>query len=116
MKPKKESLYVPISEVAQLLNVKTHVLYYWEKKIPQLKPYKISNRKFYKKDQLELLFKVKKLVEEGYTLEGVKKSLSLKKLEQPALFNPKEIITQEKVLRKVIKEVLKELKDIYRSL
>lgn len=118
MKPKKplETLYVPLSEVAQLLKIKPHVLYYWEKKIPQLKPYRISNRKFYKKDQLELLFKVKKLIEEGYTLEGVKKSLNLQKLEQPALFSPKEVLTKEKALKKLIKEVIKELKEIYKSL
>jgi len=107
-----EILYVPLSEVARVLNVKTHVLYYWEKKFPELKPYKISQRKFYKKDQIELLKRIKELTEEGYTLEAVKKLL----LSPKKKVKLKKEEPSSKEVKQVVREVLEELKRIYESL
>uniref|UniRef100_A0A7C4JQG6 MerR family transcriptional regulator n=1 Tax=Thermodesulfobacterium geofontis TaxID=1295609 RepID=A0A7C4JQG6_9BACT len=70
-----EGLYISFSEVTKLLKVKPHILIYWEKKIPQLKPYRIANRKFYKRNQVNLLLKIKELLDEGYSLEGIRKNL-----------------------------------------
>lgn len=114
MKPDKNlksGLYVSFSQAAKLLKIKPHVLIYWEKKIPLLKPYRIANRKFFKKEQLNLLFKVKTLLNEGYTLEGIRKFLQKEKpkTSQLSLF-------QERDLKKVLKEVLKDLKKIYEKL
>ncbi|MCD6489995.1 MAG: MerR family transcriptional regulator [Thermodesulfobacterium sp.] len=103
----KEGLYISFSKAVKILKVKPHILLYWEKKIPQLKAYRISNRKFYKKEQIKLLTRVKKLLEEGYSLEGIKKIL---KQEHPAKSST------EKDPKKIIKEVLKELKEIYKNL
>jgi DNA-binding transcriptional MerR regulator len=102
-----EGLYISFSKVATLLKVKPHVLLYWEKKIPQLKPYRISNRKFYKKEQIVLLTKVKRLIEEGYSLEGIKKILKKEGIKETV---------PEKDLKEIIEEVLKELKEIYEKL
>ena len=100
-------LYISFTQTAKLLKVKPHILLYWEKKIPQLKPYRIANRKFYKKEQLNLLIKIKNLLEEGYSLEGIKKIIK-----KEFSFKP----STEKDSKKIIKEVLQELKEIYKKL
>ncbi len=102
-----EGLYISFSKVANLLKVKPHILLYWEKKIPQLKPYRISNRKFYKREQVVLLTKVKELLDEGYSLDGIKKLLKKEEVKKAG---------SEKDYKKVIEEVLKELKEIYEKL
>ncbi len=100
-KAEKKALYISFSDVARELDVKPHVLRYWEKKIPRIKSCKISNRKFFKRSQVALIFKVKKLLEEGYSLEGIKKILE------------KEGVSQEEKLKK---ELLEELEELYRKL
>jgi DNA-binding transcriptional MerR regulator len=96
------TLYISFSEVAKQLNIKPHILRYWEKRIPQLKTRKISNRKFFKKSQVEIIFRIKKLLEEGYTLEGIKRLLQNKKS-----------VIQKEALKE---ELLKELEAIYKRL
>lgn len=106
-----KSLYISFQEVAKILEVKPHVLYYWEKKLPQIKPYIISQRRFYKKEQLDVLFLIKKLLDEGYTLSGIKKILVKKK----KLQIPKKEFSKEEI-QKIINEVINELKEIYNRL
>ncbi len=117
-KKRDESLYVPLSEVAKTLDIKPHVLYYWEKKFPQLKPYKIAQRKFYKKEQIGLLKTIKEMLEEGYTLEGIKKILEKGKTTLSAYKKSQSF--KKELLKKdheeLLKEVLNELKEIYKSL
>ncbi len=111
------ALYIPLSKVAESLNLKPHILYYWEKKFPELKPYKISQRKFYKEEQIELLKKIKHLTEQGYTLDAAKKLI---KSHKNLVFSKEKVSTQKKKgkkdLSEVLKEVLKELKEIYKAL
>jgi len=102
-----EGLYISFSKAVKILKVKPHILLYWEKKIPQLRAYRISNRKFYKKEQIRLLTRVKELLEEGYSLEGIKKILKKEPSAKPST---------EKDPKKIIEEVLKELKEIYKKL
>lgn len=116
LKNSEETLYIPLSKVVKLLKIKPYILYYWEKRIPQLKPYRISNRKFYKKEQLKLLFEVKTLLEKGYTLEGVKKLLQQKDTKKDLLTSSIEPSSREKLLERILKEVLEELKNIYQTL
>ncbi|PMP67194.1 MAG: hypothetical protein C0190_03755 [Thermodesulfobacterium geofontis] len=106
-----ERLYISFSKVVKLLNTKPHILIYWEKKIPQLKPYRIANRKFYKKEQVNLLLKVKKLLEEGYSLEGIKKALMKGEFKETS---PE--LHSERDIKKLIKEILNELKELYKNL
>ena len=70
-------LYYSISEVAELLSVNTSLIRYWEKEFPQLKPNKIANgeRRFTQKD-IDLLKQIQTLLkDQGYTIEGARKSL-----------------------------------------
>lgn len=120
-KDSEESLYIPFSRVAKLLKVKPYVLCYWEKKIPQLKSYRISNRKFYKREQIEILLEVKTLIEKGYTLEGIKKHLQERtkereKTEKTLTLASVQGSLREKQLEKILKEVLEELKRLSQML
>jgi DNA-binding transcriptional MerR regulator len=61
-----------IGEVERLTGIKIHVLRYWEEVIPFIRPRKDdSGRRFYSARDVELLSRIKYLVEERkYTLEG----------------------------------------------
>lgn len=72
-----EKLYYSIGEVAEMFEVNTSLIRFWEKEFAQLQPRKNSrgNRVYSKKD-LELFKKIHHLVKEkGFTLEGAKNAL-----------------------------------------
>lgn len=71
-----EKIYYTIGEVADMFDVNTSLIRFWEKEFPQLQPRKNArgNRVYTKKD-LELFRKIHHLVKErGYTLEGAKQA------------------------------------------
>jgi len=75
--PELTKLYYTISEVADMFDVSTSLLRYWESEFPSLKPKKDrrGDRKFQVKDIKELQ-QIHHLVKErGFTLEGAKKEL-----------------------------------------
>ena len=67
---KKSSAYKSISEVAELLNLinnstgkpNTHTLRYWETQFSQIKPTLINKRRYYTKDQIDLIRLIKFLL------------------------------------------------------
>ena len=68
--------YFTIGEVAQLCEVKTHVLRYWEQEFEQIKPVKRSNRRYYQRQDVIIIRQVKSLLhEQGYTISGAKQWL-----------------------------------------
>lgn len=70
-------LYYSIGEVAEMLNVNSSLLRFWEKEFDIIKPQKNNkgNRIYTKKD-LQSLKLIHYLVKErGFTLEGAKKKL-----------------------------------------
>jgi len=80
-----EKLYFSIGEVAEMFDVNSSLIRFWEKEFPQLQPRKNNrgNRVYSKKD-IELFRKIHHLVKEkGYTLEGAKNALR-KKVEPEA--------------------------------
>ena len=62
----------PIGEVERATGVKAHVLRYWEEAIPLIRPRKdAQGRRFYGARDVELISRVKHLVQEKkYTLAG----------------------------------------------
>ena len=66
-----------IGEVAKALNIRQHVLRYWEEQFPMLKPLKRSGgRRYYRPEDVTLVETIDRLVHrEGYTLKGAKKAL-----------------------------------------
>jgi DNA-binding transcriptional MerR regulator len=72
-----QRLYYSITEVSKIIGEEQHVLRYWEREFPQLKPVKnrAGNRVYTKKD-LEVLGAIKKLLrDERYTVAGAKEHL-----------------------------------------
>lgn len=66
-----------ISEIEILTGVKAHVLRYWEEHVPLFSPKKdLSGRRFYTQNDLELIFRLKFLInEKKFTVEGAGKEL-----------------------------------------
>ena len=75
---KEEGALRTIGEVAAALDIKPHVLRYWEQQFPMLEPLKRSGgRRYYRPEDVELLERIDRLVNrEGYTLKGAKKALT----------------------------------------
>ena len=70
--------YFKIGEVAEIVGVEPYVLRYWESEFPALRPIKSrSQQRMYRKRDVELLLKIKKLLyEDMYTIAGAKKQLN----------------------------------------
>src|SRR5262249_60083329 len=66
-----------ISEVAEQLGVKKHVLRFWEVKFPEIKPRKRGGgRRLYRPADVELLVAIRNLLQNaGYKIEGVQRLL-----------------------------------------
>ncbi|MBF0187574.1 MAG: MerR family transcriptional regulator [Magnetococcales bacterium] len=75
--PLPDKLYFSISEVAEIVDVAAHVLRYWEKKFPQVKPVKRSgNRRFYQSRDVHILLEIRHLLyERRFTVSGAQKYL-----------------------------------------
>lgn len=67
-----------IGEVAKALDIRQHVLRYWEEQFPELRPVKRSGgRRYYRPEDIRLLATIDRLVHrEGYTLKGARKVLA----------------------------------------
>lgn len=66
-----------ISEVAEWLEVPTHVLRFWESRFAQVKPVKrAGGRRYYRPSDMRLIGGIKKLLhDDGMTIRGVQKLL-----------------------------------------
>lgn len=75
--PQLNKRYYTIGEVAEIFDVNTSLLRYWEKEFPKLHPKKNKkgNRAYTPKDieQIRLLYHLVK--ERGFTIEGARKKL-----------------------------------------
>jgi DNA-binding transcriptional MerR regulator len=70
-------LYYSISEVAELVNVKAHVLRYWETQFKMLHPRKnrAGNRSYRVKD-VKMALRIKRLLyDEGFTIAGARRKI-----------------------------------------
>jgi len=75
---KSENAFRTIGEMSRELNVKTHILRYWEEQFPMLNPLKrAGGRRHYRREDVDLLKTINRLVnDEGYTIKGARKHLS----------------------------------------
>ena len=69
--------YYSIGEVCELVDLKPHVLRYWETQFPVLNPSKNrSGNRVYQRKEIKLILLVKQLLyDEKYTIEGAKQKL-----------------------------------------
>lgn len=66
--------YFTIGEVAELCDVKQHVLRYWETEFPSLDPVKRrGNRRYYQRHEVLMVRQIRSLLyEQGYTIGGAR--------------------------------------------
>ena len=66
-----------IGEAAELLNLRTSVLRFWEEKFPQIDPYYTEKgQRIYTESHIALLRRIRHLLhEQGLTIEGAKRVL-----------------------------------------
>lgn len=76
-------LYYSIGEVADMFNVNTSLIRFWEKEFTTLKPKKNNkgNRLFTPKEILKIQSIYQLVKDKGYTLEGAKKALKSKTID-----------------------------------
>ena len=76
--PIPDKYYFTIGEVSRLCGVAQHVLRYWEKVFPELKPAKRrGSRRYYRHQDIYLIRQIRDLLyRQGYTVSGAKKQLS----------------------------------------
>ena len=82
--PKKQ--YFRIGEVARLLDVPSHVLRYWETEFRAVRPSKsASGQRVYSRRDVERLQLIKRLLrDERYTIEGARRALKERGLDDDA--------------------------------
>ncbi len=91
-----------MEEAEKMIRVEGRVLQFWEEHIPFFNPVINEKGKFYRKEDLEIFFKIKDLLyKEGLTLSGVRRRLLQEKKEWDG--SP---------LYHLLKEVKKELQGI----
>jgi len=107
-----DKLYYKIGEVADVLQIRTSVLRFWESEFSFLRPEKsTTGQRLYTKKEVELIFQVKRLLyDEKFTIEGVRKRISPK----GKLINSDDLLEQPGAidLTGLLREVKQELKDI----
>ena len=122
---KSKSAFRTIAEVADELDVATHVLRFWETKFPQIKPMKRNGgRRYYRPDDVELVRKIRDLLyNQRYTIEGVQKLIKEKGLKafigeeiMPDFFETPEDMTLGEDIRALLTSVVKELNQIHKEL
>ncbi|MDC7125242.1 MAG: MerR family transcriptional regulator [Spirochaetales bacterium] len=69
--------YLGISEICRLLDVKPHVLRYWEQEFELVSPRKDrTGKRLYSRNDINTLFRIKHLLyDEKYTIEGAKQRI-----------------------------------------
>lgn len=82
--PKKQ--YFRIGEVARLLDIPSHVLRYWETEFRAVRPIKsASGQRVYSRRDVERLQLIKRLLrDERYTIEGARRALKERGLDDDA--------------------------------
>ncbi len=108
--PKIEKLYYSIGEVAEMFDVNTSLIRFWEKEFDIIKPHKNKkgNRLFTPQDidNFHLIFFLVK--EKGMTLKGAKKKL---KENREDTINNFEIVSRLKKIRSLLIEIRDNIDD-----
>lgn len=110
--PSEAKLYRPISEVAEVVGVKPHVLRYWETQFSMLRPRKNrAGNRMYRPEEVKLLLRIKELLyDRRFTIAGARGHL-LAQRKEPAPRQP-EAATHESERKLLLHEVKTGLRQI----
>ena len=103
-----EKLYYSIGEVAEMFDVSTSLIRYWENEFDVLKPKKNKkgNRLFTREDLSNLKVIYHLVKERGFTLDGAKNQI---KENKKATYNRVEMIEKLKGIRSFLEELKEDL-------
>ena len=112
--------YFKIGEVSTLTQLEAYVLRYWETEFKMIRPVRFgSNQRMYRRKDVEIIFKIKKLLyEEGFTIAGARKKLLHHSKEEKKI-TPQAVETEiagASGLDPLIREIHRELTDLARFL
>ena len=104
-------LYRSISEVSEMLDVKPHVLRYWETQFSSLRPRKNrAGNRVYRPEDLKVLFRIRELLyERRFTIEGARKKIHDEKKEATPQVEMGFVDADKKMLLGEIKHDLQQL-------
>ncbi len=99
--------YFTIGEVSELCDLKSHVLRYWEKEFPMLRPVKRRGRRYYQHKDIQLVMEIKHLLyEQGFTIEGALRRLRRRHRDMDALETEHDAIMTLKQARQELAEFM----------
>ena len=112
--PNIKRLYYSTVEISKMVNVRPYLIRKWESKFTFLNSVKKqSGRKLFKPDDLEIVKKIKRLKEIGYTNEKINEIMNQDETSvKEVTFQP----TQNHVVKPLLQEIYRELKSILRIL
>ncbi len=107
-KPKIEKVFYTIGEVADMFDMKTSAIRFWEKEFDVIKPQKNKKgNRLFSKDDLEQLKLIHHLIKEkGLTINGAKQKL---KDNRDATISNHELVDRLKSIRQEIIDIRDEL-------
>ncbi len=107
-KPKIEKVFYPIGEVAEMFDVNTSNIRFWENEFDILKPHKNAkgNRMFTREDIENLKIIYHLLKERGLTIKGAQKKLKENKKDTLQNF---EVINRLQEIRQMLIDIKEEL-------
>lgn len=110
--------YFTIGEVAELCDVKPHVLRYWETEFPTLSPVKRrGNRRYYQRQDVLIIRQIRGLLyEEGYTIGGARLRIDSEKSAQSTAAGKTKAGASADRESAVLREVREELESVLRLL
>lgn len=105
-----DKLFFKIGEVCELIEVQPHVLRYWESEFPSLAPQKNrAGQRTYRRKDVEMVVRIKQLLyDEGFTIAGAKKKISMESKGAAKL----KVVTSDMVAEPRIVEVRPALKEV----
>lgn len=114
-----EKLFFKIGEVSTIIGVETHVLRYWEKEFPTIRPRKSrGGQRLFRRADVETFIKIKTLLKEkGFTVAGARKALGEQQKKQFGQDkDPAEQLKQEaEQLKEEIRNLRAECQALYQS-
>ena len=102
-----DKFYFKIGEVAELLDLPTHVLRFWESEFKRIKPKRTSaGQRMYRRKDVELILEIKHLLyEKKYTIPGARSYLKDKKARQhPQAMTYDEILDELKAIKQLLEQ------------
>ena len=104
-------LYRSISEVSEMLDVKPHVLRYWETQFSMLRPRKNrAGNRMYRPDEINLLLRIRELLYgKRFTIAGARRTLLAERREESPQGELGFVEAERRMLLFEVKEGLRDL-------